>query len=117
MLVWSHLAPGSSGLAIAGALALAGVGLGVSSPSMSSSVANAVDEESFGIVGAAQQLVLQLGIVAGIQATQTYQAARQPDVGLVASYHQAYLLAGAVCVAGVVCALFVRSADRTPAGA
>jgi hypothetical protein len=81
---------------------------------MSSTVANAVDEESFGVVGAAQQLVLQLGIVAGIQATQTFQAAREPHVGLVGSYHQAYLLAGAVCIAGVICALFVRSADRAP---
>lgn len=114
MLVWSQIAPGSASLAIVGALALAGVGLGISSPSMSSTVANAVDEESFGVVGAAQQLVLQLGIVAGIQATQTFQAAREPHVGLIGSYHQAYLLAGAVCVAGVICALFVRSADRAP---
>ena len=114
MLVWSQIAPGSASLAIVGALALAGVGLGISSPSMSSTVANAVDEDSFGVVGAAQQLVLQLGIVAGIQATQTFQAARQPHIGLVGSYHQAYLLAGAVCVAGVICALFVRSADRAP---
>jgi EmrB/QacA subfamily drug resistance transporter len=117
MLVWSHLAPGTPNLAIVGALALAGVGLGISSPSMSSTVANAVDEESFGVVGAAQQLVLQLGIVAGIQATQTFQAAREPYVGLVGSYHQAYLLAGAVCVAGVICALFVRSAERAPLSA
>jgi hypothetical protein len=33
-------------------------------------------------------------------------------VGAVQSYHEAYLLAGAACVLGLVCALFVRSAER-----
>jgi EmrB/QacA subfamily drug resistance transporter len=119
MAVWSHLGPASADVAVMGALALAGVGLGVSSPSMASTVANAVDEDSFGIAGAAQQLVVQVGVVAGIQITETYQAARQSSVGLVTSFQQAYLLAGLVCLAGVACAVFVRSADRatSPAGA
>jgi MFS family permease len=95
-----------------GALALAGVGLGVSSPSMAASVANAVDDENLGIAGAAQQLLTQVGIVAGIQLAETVQATREHTVGLVASYHEAYLLAGAVCVLGLICGLFVKSAER-----
>jgi hypothetical protein len=79
---------------------------------MAASVANAVDEENLGIAGAAQQLITQVGIVAGIQLAETIQAARQHSVGLVGSYHEAYLLAGAVCVLGLICALFVRSAER-----
>ena len=91
---------------------LAGVGLGVSSPSMAASVANAVDEEHMGIAGAAQQLITQVAIVAGIQMAETTQAARQHTSGLVGSFHDAYVVAGAVCLAGVACALFVRNADR-----
>ena len=95
-----------------GALALAGVGLGVSSPSMAASVANAVEPENLGIAGAAQQLLTQVGIVAGIQLVETLQASRQHAVGLARSFQEAYLLAGAVCVLGVLCALFVRSEQR-----
>ena len=109
MVVWSRIEPGSGNLAVMGALALAGIGLGVSSPSMAASVANAVEEENLGIAGAAQQLLSQVGIVAGIQLAETVQASRQHAVGLVASFQEAYLLAGAVCVLGVLCALFVRS--------
>ena len=112
MVVWSTIEPGSGNLAVMAALALAGVGLGVSSPSMAASVANAVEEENLGIAGAAQQLLTQVGIVAGIQLAETLQASREHAVGLVRSFQQAYLLAGAVCVLGVICALFVRSEER-----
>src|SRR5436190_24260234 len=88
MLAWSQVDPGASNWAVMGALALAGVGLGVSSPSMAASVANAVDEENLGIAGAAQQLLTQVGIVTGIQLAETVQAAREHTVGLVASYHE-----------------------------
>jgi DHA2 family methylenomycin A resistance protein-like MFS transporter len=112
MLAWSQVDPGASNWAVMGALALAGVGLGVSSPSMAASVANAVDEENLGIAGAAQQLLTQVGIVAGIQLAETVQAARAGAVGVVASYHEAYLLAGAACVLGLICGFFVKSAER-----
>jgi EmrB/QacA subfamily drug resistance transporter len=116
MLAWSQLDPGASNWAVMGALALAGVGLGVSLPSMAASVANAVDEENLGIAGAAQQLLTQVGIVAGIQLAETIQAARQHAVGVVGSYHESYLLAGAACVLGLLCALFVKSAERRQTG-
>jgi MFS family permease len=112
MVAWTQVDPGASNWAVMGALALAGVGLGVSSPSMAASVANAVEEENLGIAGAAQQLLTQVGIVAGIQLAETVQAARQGAVGVAASYHESYLLAGAACVLGLICGLFVRSAER-----
>jgi hypothetical protein len=83
----------------------------VALPSMAASVANAVEDNHLGIAGAVQQLITQLGIVAGIQIAQTVQAAREREAGLVASYHQAYLLAGLVAALGLVAAIFVR---RTP---
>jgi EmrB/QacA subfamily drug resistance transporter len=94
------------------ALALSGVGLGVSSPSVAASVGNAVDEADLGIASAAQQLLTQIGLVAGIQLMQTVQAAREPAVGLVPSFHDAYVLGGAVCCLALVCAFFVQSAER-----
>jgi hypothetical protein len=113
MVVWHGVAPGASNLHIMGALGLAGVGLGVASPSMAASIANAVEEESLGIAGAAQQLVTQVGLVAGIQLAQTFQVLREDSAGVVASYQQAYLFLGAACLLGVVCAAFVRSSDRS----
>ena len=57
-------------------------------------------------------MLTQVGIVAGIQLAETVQATREHAVGVVASYHDAYLMAGAACMLGLVCALFVRSAER-----
>jgi EmrB/QacA subfamily drug resistance transporter len=116
MLVWSGIHPGASDVHLMLALALAGVGLGVASPSMAASIANAVEAESLGIAGAAQQLVTQVGIVAGIQLGQTFEAARRGAAGLTGSFQEAYLLLGIVCVVGVVCAGFVRSTGRGDEG-
>jgi MFS family permease len=99
---------------VVGGLALSGMGLGASSPSMAATIANAVDEADLGIAGAAQQMMTQIGVVAGIQLMQTVQEAGDVD-GLVASYQRAYLLGAAVCALGVVTAAFVRRAPRTSA--
>ena len=112
MGVFATIDRGSSDLVLIGALALSGVGLGVSSPSVAASVGNAVDPEDLGIASASQQLITQMGLVAGIQLMQTVQAAREPAVGTVAAFHDAYLLGGAVCVLALLCALYVRSAER-----
>jgi EmrB/QacA subfamily drug resistance transporter len=115
-LVWQTVDPASPDIAIMGALALAGVGLGVALPSMAASVANAVEDEHLGIAGAVQQLITQVGIVAGIQIAQTLQAAREGDAGLVGSYHEAYLVAGGVAALGFVAAVFVRRTEREVVG-
>lgn len=96
------------GLVFAG-LALSGLGLGMASPSLSSSVANAVDAGSLGIANATQSMVSQIGVVAGIQVLTTIEASGSGSGG----FATAYLVGGAIAVIGVVAAFFVRSADRT----
>jgi EmrB/QacA subfamily drug resistance transporter len=117
MVALSTVAPGTSDLVIIGALALSGVGLGCSSPALAASVANAVDERDLGVAGAFQQMMTQLGVVIGIQVMQTVSVVRQPAVGDVAAYSEAYLVGGAVAALGVVCAFFVRSSQRRAEGA
>lgn len=111
MLLFARVAPGTSDLAVAGGLALAGVGLGVSSPALAASMANAVDEANLGIAGAAQQMIVQVGVVAGIQLAQTVQAT-QSGAGVVDSFQAGYLMLGVVAVAGVAFAALVRSTPR-----
>jgi MFS family permease len=117
MLAFATVTPKTSDLFIILALALSGVGMGMASPSISSSVANSVDEEQLGIASAAQQLVTQVGVVAGIQLMSTIQASREDTAGLVGSFRASYLVGAAVCLAGVGCALFLRSAQRAPVDA
>ncbi|MEQ1787854.1 MAG: MFS transporter, partial [Acidimicrobiales bacterium] len=117
MVALSTVAPGSSDLVIVGALALSGVGLGCSSPALAASIANAVDERDLGVAGAFQQMMTQLGVVIGIQVMQTVSVVRQPAVGEVAAYGEAYLVGAAVATVGLACAFFVRSSDRRADGA
>ena len=111
MLVWTRVSPGASNAHVLAALALAGVGLGVSSPSLAASIANAVEDASLGIAGAAQQLIAQVGQVIGIQLAETVQASRA-HAGLTHSFQQAYLMLGLVAALGLLCAGFVRSTPR-----
>ena len=112
MLLLAQVDISSSDWLVVAGLALSGMGLGASSPSMAATIANAVDEEDLGIAGAAQQMMTQIGVVAGIQLMQTVQASGERSVGLVSSYHRAYLLGAAVCALGVVSATFVRRSAR-----
>ena len=104
---------GSATLAIVGALALAGVGMGIAMPPLGASVAVSVDDDDFGIAGAAQQMMVQVGVVFGIQLMQTVQQARIPAVGQDASYHWGYLTGLAMAAAGVVTATRIASALPT----
>lgn len=111
----------SSGLALVEvALVLSGIGLGVGQPPLSASAANEFRPEDLGAASAAQQLTVQLGAVAGIQVMQTVQAAAArghhgPDQ-LLASFHDAFLVGGAVALVGVAAATMTRSTVRTPPG-
>ncbi len=120
MLGLSAVAPGSSDLLVVGALALSGVGMGATTPAMAATIANAVDDRDLGVAGAAQQMMQQIGVVAGIQLMQTVQQVRAPADGVVGSYGTAYLVGGAVCALGLVAAAFVRNsrtaATAAPAG-
>jgi EmrB/QacA subfamily drug resistance transporter len=112
MLLFAAVNRGSGAWLVLAALSLSGLGLGIASPSLTASMANAVDHDSLGIASAAQQLMTQVGVVAGIQLISTVQAAEERSVGLSHSFQMAYLLGGAVSVLAIVCGLFVRSASR-----
>lgn len=116
LVLMSTLGVGSTDVMIMASLALAGVGMGIASPSLASSVTNAVDEADFGIAGAAQQMMMQIGVVFGIQIMQTVQQMRLGPAGLSGSYHEGYLAGGVLALFGVVTAAQVRRIDRTRVG-
>ncbi len=97
-------------------LVLSGVGLGVASPSLSATVSNEFAPEALGTAAASQQLMNQVGTVAGIQVLETVrEAAVRGHTGPAAvlhSYHLAYLVGGAVALLGVVAAAMSRSTER-----
>ncbi|MGK2957766.1 MAG: MFS transporter [Acidimicrobiales bacterium] len=109
MLGLALVHPGMSDLFVMAALALSGIGLGLMSPAMVATVANAVSAGDLGIVGATQQLAVQVGVVAGIQFLQTTQAGLLDHVGLVSSYHWAYLLGAVVAGASILSASFISA--------
>jgi hypothetical protein len=83
-------------------------------PSLSAAIANSVDERDLGVVGASQQMVGQLGVVAGIQILQTVQLAREDVVGVEASYGDAYMVGAAVAAVAFCCALFLKRSVDDP---
>jgi len=99
------------------ALALSGAGMGVASPSVAAAVANAVEPESLGVASASQQLMAQVGVVAGIQAMQTIQASRQAASGLVGSFHDAYVVGAGSCLLAALCAAGMLGRPRPSLGA
>ena len=112
------LAGHGSGIAfIEIALVLSGVGLGVASPSLSATVSNEFDPEDLGTAAAAQQLMNQLGTVAGIQVMSTVieSAHGRGGAALLSSFHTAYLVGGGVALLGVVAATMCRSTERAVA--
>jgi EmrB/QacA subfamily drug resistance transporter len=112
MAVFSMLHPGSGDVVVIAALALSGLGMGVCAPSISASVANSVELERMGAASAALQLASQVGQVAGIQIMETVQVAREHAAGVVASFGDAYIVAGAVAALGVIAAAFVHRSVR-----
>lgn len=94
------------------ALALSGAGIGIVTPSTTSSSSNEVDLDELGVMSAVQQLVTQIGVVAGIQVMVTVQASSRGGVGSLASFHRAYLVGVVVALAATVCAFFMRNTPR-----
>jgi hypothetical protein len=99
----------TSDVFIVAALALSGVGLGISAPAMAATIANTVDPGDLGIAGATQQLLTQVGVISGIQIMQTVQVSQAGTHSLIASYGTAYLVGAGVSVLAALCALGVRS--------
>ena len=94
------------------ALALSGVGIGLATPTTVSSSSNEVAPDELGVMSAAQQLITQIGIVAGIQVMVTVQASGHGGVGSLASFHRAYAVGAVVAVLAGVSGLFMRDTPR-----
>jgi len=116
MLVFTQVGANPSVVLIILALALSGLGNGVSTPSTASSAANEVAADELGVMSAAQLLITQIGIVAGIQVMVTVQASSHGGAGTLASFHTAYLVGALVALAAVVCGFFVRDTPRGTRG-
>jgi MFS family permease len=90
------------------ALALAGVGLGVALPALTSTVAASVDSRDLGVAGALQQLSAQIGAVAGVAVMETVREATGGTGPVLEGYRAAFWLAGVVAAAGGVAACWLR---------
>jgi MFS family permease len=112
MAVFTQLGSSPSLVVILIALALSGVGNGLSTPSTVSSASNEVAADELGVMSAAQQLITQIGIVAGIQVMVTVQASAHGGVGSLASFHRAYAVGAVGAVLAGVCGFFVRNTPR-----
>jgi predicted MFS family arabinose efflux permease len=116
MVVFTQLGVEPSLLVIVVALALSGVGNGLSTPATAASASNEVAPDELGVMSAAQQLITQIGIVAGIQVMVTVEASSHGGVGSLASFHRAYAVGAVGAVLAGVCGFFMRDTPRPGRG-
>ena len=112
MLVFTQVGANPSVVLIIVALALSGLGNGVSTPSTAASAANEVAPDELGVMSAAQLLITQIGIVAGIQVMVTVQASSNGGAGDLSSFHTAYLVGALAAFAALMCGFFVKDTPR-----
>ena len=124
MGLFALLQPSSGAWVVVVALALSGLGMGVSMPSSSSVMANEVKVSEFGVMSAAQLLAMQVGEVAGIQVLETVQQSiarrrglshAHPGSALLATFHTSFIIGACVAAVGLVAATFMRSVPRARA--
>jgi MFS family permease len=92
MLLFATLSPSSGLWIVLIALALSGIGMGVSQPATSATMANELDASEYGVMSAAQLLATQVGEVAGIQVVLTLQESLARHAGLSNVHHSTALL-------------------------
>jgi MFS family permease len=112
MVVFTQLGTKPSLLVIVVALALSGVGNGLSTPATAASASNEVAADELGVMSAAQQLITQIGIVAGIQVMVTVEASASGGAGSLAAFHRAYAVGAVVAVLAGVSGYFMRDTPR-----
>lgn len=110
MVCWLLVDTGAQWWFLVITLALSGVGLGIASPAMTAVTASAVDDADLGVVGAMQQLTMQLGSVIGTVVLTAVSEGAGPDD--LQPFHRAFLIAAVVAAAGVAAATRVRSVPR-----
>ncbi len=116
MVVFTQLGSNPSQVVILAALALSGVGIGLATPTTVSSSSNEVAPDELGVMSAAQQLITQIGIVAGIQVMVTVQASGHGGVGSLTSFHRAYAVGAVVAVLAGISGFFMRDTPRSRTG-
>jgi MFS family permease len=121
MILFATLRPSAGLFVILVALALSGLGMGVSMPATSATMSNELAATEYGVMSAAQLLATQVGEVAGIQAVLTIQESLARRSGLSNVSHSTALLhsfsvpfwvATGVAALAVFCALFIRPLPR-----
>jgi len=121
MILFATLSPTAGLLIILVALALSGLGMGVSNPATSATMSNELAASEYGVMSAAQLLATQVGEVAGIQAVLTIQESIARRSGLANVHHSTALLhsfsvpfwvGAGVAGLAVICGLFIRSMPR-----
>jgi MFS family permease len=121
MILFATLSPSAGLFIILVALALSGLGMGVSMPATSATMSNELAASEYGVMSAAQLLATQVGEVAGIQAVLTIQESIARRSGLGAVHHSPALLhsfavpfwvCSGVAAAAVFCGLFIKSLPR-----
>ncbi len=121
MILFATLRPTAGLFIILVALALSGLGMGVSMPATSATMSNELAETEYGVMSAAQLLATQVGEVAGIQAVLTIQesiARRsglsnvQHSTALLHSFSVPFWVGAGVAALAVFCALFIRPLPR-----
>ena len=115
MLAFATVGPSTGEWFIVVALMLSGLGMGTAAPAMTAAVANAVAEVDLGVIGGAQQMVSQIGVVVGTQVMVTVQQSLTDPADPAAAYHAGYLVGAVGAVLGVAAALFVHNSHRRPA--
>ena len=81
MVLFATLAPSSGLLVILLALALSGLGMGVSMPATSATMSNELADSEYGVMSVAQLLATQVGEVAGIQVVLSIQESIARSLG------------------------------------
>ena len=111
MFVLSSVGVGSSDVVIVVGLALTGVGLGVAGPAMTGRLSSAVDPEDIGTAAAFQQLMTQLGAVAGTTImTMVHESTLSR--GVVESFGYALWVGAFAAFLGLIAALRVKPLRR-----
>ncbi len=121
MVMFATLRPASGLVIVLVALALSGLGMGISLPATSSTMSNELVPSEYGVMSAAQLLATQVGEVAGIQMVLTLQEsiARHSGLGfvhhstkLLHSFQIAFWVATVVAGFSVLSAWFIRPMER-----
>jgi DHA2 family methylenomycin A resistance protein-like MFS transporter len=119
LLLFATLRPSAGLTIILLALALSGLGMGVSQPATSATMSNELEESEYGVMSAAQLLATQVGEVAGIQAVLTIQeslakssSSAHHSTSLLHSFSVPFWVTTFVAGLAVASAFFIRSLPR-----